>query len=78
MPRMKITIIARLSVRSQRKGVSDKEGKMAIKTCGIVSPTMMQNAIIPPKALERLSLADVLGHESPRGLTMPIEQWIWR
>ena len=48
---MKITMIARLLVRSQRKGVFDREGNKAIMTLGIVSPTMMQKAIMPPKAL---------------------------
>lgn len=40
-----------LLVKSHRKGVSGKVGKAAAMTCGMVSPTMMQNAIMPPKAL---------------------------
>lgn len=49
---MKSTITARLSERSQRKGVFGKEGKMAVNTWGIVSPTIIQNATMPPKALD--------------------------
>lgn len=49
---MKMMITACLLVRSQRKGVSFKEGKAAAMTCGIVSPTMIQKANMPPKALE--------------------------
>ncbi len=48
---MKMMITACLLVRSQRKGVSFKEGKAAAMTCGIVSPTMIQKANMPPKAL---------------------------
>lgn len=50
---MKKTMTARLSVSSHRNGVSGNEGNRASKTCGIVSPTMMQNAIMPPKALQK-------------------------
>jgi len=53
IPRTNITMTARLFVKSQRKGMSEREGKMAAITWGIVSPTMMQNAIMPPNALER-------------------------
>lgn len=45
-------ITARRFVKSQRNGMSDKEGNKADITCGMVSPTIMQNASIPPKALE--------------------------
>ena len=44
---------ARLSVKSRRKGVFGNEGKSALMTCGILSPTMIQNANMPPKALDR-------------------------
>ena len=50
-PKMKMMIIARLSVRIHRNGVLGKLGNIAVMTCGIVSPTMMQNATIPPNAL---------------------------
>ncbi len=50
-PRMKIMITARLSVRSQRKGTLCNEGNTADKTWGIVSPTIIQNATMPPNAL---------------------------
>lgn len=30
-----------------------REGKNPTMTCGIVSPTIMQNAIMPPKALRK-------------------------
>ena len=43
---------ALLFVKAERTGMWDKEGKRAARTCGIVSPTITQNAIIPPKALE--------------------------
>ena len=48
---MKMMMTARLFVKSQRKGVFGNEGNKAARTCGIVSPTIMQKAIIPPKAL---------------------------
>jgi hypothetical protein len=44
-------ITACLLVKSHRKGIDRKEGNAAANTCGIVSPTIMQNAIMPPKAL---------------------------
>lgn len=50
---MKITIVAFLFARSHKKGVDGRDGKMAVMTCGMVSPTMMQKAIMPPKALWR-------------------------
>jgi hypothetical protein len=50
IPRTKRTMIARLSVRSQRKDISRSEGNKELKTCGIVSPIIIQNAIMPPKA----------------------------
>lgn len=49
-PSTKSTMIARLSVSSQRMGISYREGKVAAKTCGMVSPIMMQKATMPPKA----------------------------
>ena len=52
---MKMTITACRLVKSQRKGMVRKEGKAAASTCGIVSPTMIQNAIMPPKALHSQS-----------------------
>ena len=55
--RMKRTITARRSVNNQRKGVVGREGKSAARTCGMVSPTIMQNAIIPPNALIVVSCA---------------------
>lgn len=45
-------IIARLLVRSHRKDMSDKDGKSAAITLGIVSPMMTQKATMPPKALK--------------------------
>lgn len=51
-PKMKITIMALLSVRSQRNGVSGNDGTKAVMTCGMLSPTMMQNATMPPNALK--------------------------
>ena len=48
---MKIMMIARLSVRSHKNGVLGKLGNTAAVTWGIVSPTMMQNATMPPNAL---------------------------
>ena len=48
---MKIIMTARLFVRSHKKGVLGREGNKAIMTFGIVSPTIMQKAIMPPKAL---------------------------
>jgi hypothetical protein len=48
---MNITITACLFARSHKKGVDGREGKIAVMTCGMVSPTIMQKAIMPPKAL---------------------------
>lgn len=48
---MKIIMTAFLFVKSHRKGVLGKEGKAAAMTCGMVSPTMIQKATIPPNAL---------------------------
>ena len=49
---MKITITARISASNHRKWVFGNEGNNAIITWGMVSPTMMQNATMPPKALK--------------------------
>lgn len=51
MPRINITMTACLFARSHKKGADGRDGKMAVMTCGMVSPTMMQKAIMPPKAL---------------------------
>lgn len=48
---MKTIMTAFLFVKSHRKGVLGKEGKAAAMTCGMVSPTMIQKATIPPNAL---------------------------
>ena len=53
--------MARRSVRSQRKDMSSKEGKSAEMTVGIVSPTIMQNATMPPNALH-LSVSNQSEH----------------
>ena len=49
-------ITALLSVKSHRKGSSDKDGKSAAITLGIVSPMMTQKATMPPKALKGAQL----------------------
>ena len=51
---MKRTMTARRSVKSHKTGVFERDGKVAAKTCGIVSPTMMQKASMPPNALYML------------------------
>lgn len=43
--------MARRLVRSHKNDMSDREGNKASSTLGMVSPTMTQNATIPPKAL---------------------------
>ena len=48
---MNIIITALLLVRRERNGILSRDGNNAAKTCGIVSPTMTQNAMVPPKAL---------------------------
>ena len=53
MPRMKMTMTKRRSENSQSTGVSERCGKIAVKTCGMLSPTITQNATIPPNALWR-------------------------
>ena len=50
---MKKIMTARLFVKSHRNGVSGNEGKSALMTWGMLSPTMIQKAIIPPKALNQ-------------------------
>ena len=64
---MKIMITACLLVNSQRKGMDRNEGKAAASTCGMVSPTIIQNAIMPPKALRRKKSAKSpsLAHVNP-------------
>ncbi len=54
---MKIVMTARLSVKSHRKGVFGNVGKSALMTWGILSPTIIQKAIMPPKALNQYSSA---------------------
>jgi hypothetical protein len=49
---MNKTIMALRSASSQRNGMSSSEGNNAAMTCGIVSPIIMQNASIPPNALD--------------------------
>lgn len=51
IPRMRSIMTARRLVRSQRKDMSANDGNKASITLGIVSPTMTQNATIPPNAL---------------------------
>lgn len=52
IPRMNMIITARLSVRSHRNGCLDSDGNNAVITWGMLSPTMMQKATMPPKALQ--------------------------
>lgn len=66
-----------LFVKSHRKGVLGNDGKAAAMTCGMVSPTMIQNATMPPKALnERISVnLREKGRAGKNGLhTRPTEQ----
>ena len=55
IPRIKTIMTALLLVRSQRKDMSDNEGKRESKTRGIVSPTMTQKATMPPNALQSVN-----------------------
>lgn len=55
-PNMSSMIIARRLVRSQRKGISERAGKNASKTRGMVSPTITQKATMPPNALRIISI----------------------
>jgi len=55
-PKTKITMTARLSVNSHKKGLLGSEGNTAATTCGIVSPMIIQNASMPPNALQDLSM----------------------
>lgn len=48
---MNMTIQARRLVRRPRTGTRSSHGNIAEITCGIVSPTIMQKATIPPNAL---------------------------
>ena len=50
IPSMKSTIIARLSVSSHKNFMCCRLGNKAVITCGMVSPTIMQNATMPPNA----------------------------
>lgn len=50
MPRMNSTMMALLSVSSQRKWVFSRPGNKEAMTCGMVSPTIMQKATMPPNA----------------------------
>ena len=67
-------ITARLLVRSHRKGMSDKDGKSAAITLGIVSPMITQKATMPPKALQGDQLAlSLTEHQFLH--TMPTGRW---
>ena len=57
MARISRIMTARLLVSSHRNGMSWREGNKWSMTWGIVSPMMTQNAIMPPKALQRVSSA---------------------
>lgn len=59
---MKTIMTALRFVKSHRKGVLGKEGKAAAITCGMVSPTMIQKATMPPNALNE-SLSAVIRRE---------------
>lgn len=50
-------ITACLLVRSHRTGAVGRDGNNAMMTWGIVSPIMMQNATMPPKALNWSSVS---------------------
>lgn len=63
-----MTITARRSVRSHKNDMFSRDGKSAFMTCGIVSPIMMQNAIIPPNALYLLEFGSQGEYGQP---TMP-------
>lgn len=49
---MKIAIHALRFVNMLSIALESADGKSAYITCGIVSPTIMQKAIMPPKALK--------------------------
>lgn len=70
---MKIIMTAFLSVKSHRKGILVKEGKAAAMTCGMVSPTMIQKATMPPNALDEKLLA-VTHREQINQPTKPTER----
>ena len=55
MPKMSRIMTARRFVKSHRNGMLANEGKRASRTFGMVSPTMTQNATMPPKALQAVS-----------------------
>ena len=76
-PRINKIMTARLSVTIHRKGMLGKEGKIAIITWGMVSPTMMQKAIMPPKALQMYSRQRHWQEAKLSGRTKPIEQPEW-
>jgi hypothetical protein len=50
-PRVNTMITARLLVRRPRTGTDCSDGNNALMTCGMLSPMIMQKAIMPPKAL---------------------------
>jgi hypothetical protein len=50
-----IAMTALLLASSHNTGISVIFGMTAVMTCGIESPMMMQNAIMPPKALSSIS-----------------------
>ena len=54
-PRINIIITARRFVRSHKNDIFSNEGNKAFMTCGMVSPIMIQKAIMPPNALESIS-----------------------
>ena len=54
---MKRIIMARRSVSNQKKDLVFSSGKKPATTLGIVSPTIMQKATMPPKALRTVSVS---------------------
>lgn len=84
MPNIKSTMMNRRSDKSFRTGICGKFGKIAVSTCGIVSPTITQKATMPPKALQ-ISQSVVTGsdlrvkHTRPIALSIRrlVEDQIW-
>lgn len=63
-----MTMQARRLVKSPMTGTFSSHGKSADMTCGMVSPTIMQNAIMPPNALPLRPKSEIGSRRAPQGI----------
>lgn len=64
------TMTARLFVSSQSTGIVSKAGNAAARTRGIVSPMIIQNAIMPPNAKAHWAMEMATSPDFPKQYSM--------